>query len=562
MSYEENKDALRGVKNVLKDTRFAQELDAQDMTERLTSLGCYYDDLNGQNEALRRVIQENVILKSKYKRLYEEAPAGYVVFTADGQISEANKTFCRMMAISPEEVPDHTITDFFPPLQQELLQQTFQDILQNGTQASLELTPIVSAEPSDVLMLIDRFWQRIWTGQSFADSGSYLLRCVINDISELKHQQREIWQKSIHDPLTGVYNRLFYAEQLPHLDQPQVLPLSVIMLDIDRLKNINDTLGHSFGDEAIITTAQILQKNAHPTDYVCRIGGDEMVVLMPNTDLAAARAYVEACREEVGQHALSGINLGFSWGAATRSRLEDALDTTLATAEDMMYTSKQEHNANQQSSAIQSIMQSLFERNIRLHHHCARVARMAKDFGHWLGFDPGECTFLWRLGLLHDIGMASISDEVLNKNTPLTNRQLQELHRHPEIGARILRQNLRSSEFAQIVLYHHENWRGGGYPTGCSSENLPFESRLLRILDTYDRIRNGLLGDPLHDPTTAAEKLRQLAGYSLDPQLTEQFIDFLKQYSVLEDPGLIGSQAPSCALHQDSLLKSDRKQND
>ena len=172
MSYEENKDALRGVKNVLKDTRFAQELDAQDMTERLTSLGCYYDDLNGQNEALRRVIQENVILKSKYKRLYEEAPAGYVVFTADGQISEANKTFCRMMAISPEEVPDHTITDFFPPLQQELLQQTFQDILQNGTQASLELTPIVSAEPSDVLMLIDRFWQGIWTGQSFADSGS------------------------------------------------------------------------------------------------------------------------------------------------------------------------------------------------------------------------------------------------------------------------------------------------------------------------------------------------------------------------------------------------------
>ena len=84
------------------------------------------------------------------------------------------------------------------------------------------------------------------------------------------------------------------------------------MLDIDRLKTINDTLGHGFGDEAIILTAQALQKNARPTDFICRIGGDELVVLMPNTDLASARAYAEACREALSQHALSGMDLGLS----------------------------------------------------------------------------------------------------------------------------------------------------------------------------------------------------------------------------------------------------------
>lgn len=78
--------------------------------------------------------------------------------------------------------------------------------------------------------------------------------------------------------------------------------------------------GHGFGDEAIILTAQTLQKNARATDFVCRVGGDELVVLMPNTDLASARAYAETCRAELGQHALSGMNLGFSWGAATRLR--------------------------------------------------------------------------------------------------------------------------------------------------------------------------------------------------------------------------------------------------
>ena len=555
--YKKHDEALCQTESALRNDLGEQETDQTDITALLASLNGYYDDLNGQNQTLRRTIQENIILRSRYQRLYEEAPAGYVIFQGNGQIVEANKTFCQMVDMTRAEVNAHRLTDYFPPAQQVLLRQTYEDIFQNGTQASLELSPLPEYGPSDVLVLIDRFQRLVWNGQAIADNGSYLLRCIINDISELKRRQREIWQKSIHDPLTGVYNRLFYAEQLPHLDQAQALPLSIVMLDIDRLKTINDTLGHGFGDEAIILTTQTLQKNARPTDFVCRIGGDELVVLMPNTDLAHARAYAEACREELGQHALSGMDLGFSWGAATRLRLEDALSTVIASAEDMMYTCKQEHAAALQHSAIQSIIQSLFERNPQLHRHCVNIARMAKEFGRWMGSDPGECTFLWRLGLLHDIGMASISDEILNKNAPLTERERRELERHPEIGARILRQNLRSAEFAQIVLYHHEDWQGGGYPAGCRSESLPFESRLLRVLDTYDRIRYGLSGGPLQEAETAMEKLSELAGHSLDPELTRQFIVFLKQREALENASIIGAQAASCTLYQDPLLGFD-----
>lgn len=555
--YKKQEESLWQAEIALQNDHGEQAPEQTDIAALLANLNGYYDDLDGQNQPLRRMIQENIILRSRYQRLYEEAPAGYVVFQADGRIVEANKTFCQMVAMSKADVNTHRLTDFFPPAQQVLLRQTSEDILQNGTRSSMELSPLPEYGPSDVLVLIDRFQQLVWTGQTLTDNGSYLLRCVINDISELKRKQREIWQKSIHDPLTGVYNRLFYAEQLPHLDQAQTLPLSIVMLDIDRLKTINDTLGHGFGDEAIILTAQALQKNARPTDFICRIGGDELVVLMPNTDLASARAYAEACREALSQHALSGMDLGFSWGAATRLRLEDALDTVIASAEDMMYTCKQEHTAAFQHSAIRSIIQSLFERNTQLHRHCVRVARMAKDFGRWLGSDPGECTFLWRLGLLHDIGMASISDEILNKGSALTERERQELQRHPEIGARILRQNLRSAEFAQIVLYHHENWQGGGYPAGCPSESLPFESRLLRVLDTYDRIRYGLSGGPLQDTETAMEKLRELAGRSLDPALTKRFITFLSQREALENAAIIGAQAASCTLYQDPLLGFD-----
>lgn len=554
MMYKKHEEALRRAEGALNNGHSGQDLDQGDMQELFSHLSGYYDDLNGQNQALRRVIQENVILRSRYQRLYEEAPAGYVIFRADGLIVEANKTFCQMVDLTPDVVHTHNIVDFFPSAQQTLLRQTYEEILQNDTRSSLELSPLPEYGPSDVLVLIDRFRQLVWNGHSLTDNGHYLLRCVINDISDIKRKQREIWQKSIHDPLTGVYNRLFYADQLPHLDQAQALPLSIVMLDIDRLKTINDTLGHGFGDEAIILTAQTLQKNARATDFVCRVGGDELVVLMPNTDLASARAYAETCRAELGQHALSGMNLGFSWGAATRLRLEDVLSTVIATAEDMMYTCKQEHAAAFQHSAIQSIMQSLFERNPQLHRHCVRVARMAKEFGRWLGSDPGECTFLWRLGLLHDIGMASISDEILNKDTVLTERERQELQRHPEIGARILRQNLRSAEFAQIVLYHHEDWQGGGYPAGCRSESLPFESRLLRVLDTYDRIRYGLSGGPLQEPAAAMEKLQELAGHSLDPALTKQFITFLKQREAMDSTGMIGAQASSCTLYQDPLL--------
>ena len=519
--------------------------------ELLESLSSYYDALDRSNDTLEKLIQENLILQAKYQHFYEDAPVGYLIFSVDGQIADANNTFCAMLNLAKEAVIGQAVTDFFQPAQQAALRQACQALSPGAGQLSLESVLACPQGQVDVLLLLDCFQAQSDAHWPLATEDGRLLRCVVNDISELKRRQREMWQKSMHDALTGVYNRLFYAEQLPHLDQERHLPLSVIMLDIDRLKTINDTLGHDFGDEAIVTIAQIMQTNARPMDYVCRIGGDEMVVLLPNTDFDRASAYAAACQEEAARHALSGLPLGFSWGAATRLSLADSLSTTIASAEDMMYTRKHEHNTAWQNNTIRTIMQSLFERNPRVYQHCARVGNLAQRFGHFLNLPPDECTFLLRLGLLHDIGMASLSSDILNQATPLTEAQLRELHRHPEIGARILRQNPSASEFAQIVYAHHENWQGGGYPTGLSSEKLPFASRLLRILDTYDCLRNHLTGGPGCDLTQAIHTLQSHSGQSLDPQLTERFIAFLEQLTTAEESYLIGTQAPACAIHQD-----------
>ena len=104
------------------------------------------------------------------------------------------------------------------------------------------------------------------------NKASMLFAGIVTEVSELKKEQQKIREKSIHDSLTGFYNRMFYNEYLLYCDKTDDLPLSAAILDLDRLKMINDSLGHSFGDRAITTVAKILKTYAKENYIFARIG--------------------------------------------------------------------------------------------------------------------------------------------------------------------------------------------------------------------------------------------------------------------------------------------------
>ena len=106
------------------------------------------------------------------------------------------------------------------------------------------------------------------------------------DITDRKQIEEKLRYMSFHDALTGLYNRGYFEEEMDRLKSSRQFPVSIIACDLDDLKQINDSLGHDVGDQAIKAAAKILRSNVfRKEDVVARIGGDEFVILLPNADV-------------------------------------------------------------------------------------------------------------------------------------------------------------------------------------------------------------------------------------------------------------------------------------
>jgi diguanylate cyclase (GGDEF)-like protein len=145
----------------------------------------------------------------------------------------------------------------------------------------------------------------------------------------------------MHDPLTGLYNRGYFDEEMKRLDNGRNFPVSIIMADLDGLKKVNDTHGHGAGDRLIRDAADILRRSVRSSDVVARMGGDEFAVILPNTDIASAQKVIERIRrmEEEFNGESDGYQVRFSMGAA--SSVDGVpLAETLKRADELMYRDK------------------------------------------------------------------------------------------------------------------------------------------------------------------------------------------------------------------------------
>lgn len=343
--------------------------------------------------------------------------------------------------------------------------------------------------------------------------------------------ERNLTYLSFHDSLTGLYNRSFFEEELKRLDAPRQFPLSIIVIDVNGLKLVNDNFGHQEGDGFLQDVAHILKRCCRQEDIISRCGGDEFLLLLPKTDLREARRIRERIIEESERKTNCPIPITMAIGVDTKTSSKQDIYTIMKRAEDRMYEDKFQSRSHYHGLILKRFLSKLTYRGAEVNQHFIELQRLGQELGEQLHLSQEEMEDLSNLIKLHDIGLIRLSPNILNKEGQLSMKEWEEIKKHPEYGYRIVRTFDSYLSVADSVLTHHEWWNGMGYPHGLKGEEIPLLSRIFSILDAYVSMTQK---DFYRKPLTQEEAITQLrlgAGTQFDPHLLEVFLQMLAEES-------------------------------
>ena len=355
---------------------------------------------------------------------------------------------------------------------------------------------------------------------------------IYKNITDRKIAEEEIEYLSFHDGLTGLYNRRFFDEEIKRINVAKNLPLTLIMLDVNGLKLTNDAFGHKAGDHLIMKFAHSLKEICSNDDIVARIGGDEFIILLPQTNEEEGRNILKRIKERVNSEKMEGIpiKMSVSCGCGTKTEEDENIADVFKAAEDQMYRSKISDRRSYRYQTIDLIMGTLYGKSPREQAHSRRVSMLCSALGKAMGIETDE---LSTAGMLHDIGKVSISESVLEKIEPLTKEEWNKIKMHPEVGWSILSAVVEYGILAETVLAHHEHWDGSGYPNGLKGASIPLHSRVIAIADAYDAMVNDRPYRKGMPHVDAMEEIKKNAGSQFDPKIVEVFLEMKEENPVL-----------------------------
>lgn len=391
-------------------------------------------------------------------------------------------------------------------------------------------------------------------------------------------------KEAVTDSLTELYNRRYFnqaiqkeAERSQRLHQP----FSLISLDLDYLKKINDTYGHFFGDLAIKTIADILKKNARSIDVPARLGGEEFSILLPGVDSSGAMIAAERIRAAIEAQELDTIgHITASIGVGTFPEHSQKVDELIDMTDQAMYKSKingrnrvtivknidnesewqeiafgafmdiltkqripvpnqiaQEVTSKLKSISISETKSTLFSvadtlaqtynKNYKQGLTKAKVS-LAIELAKKMELSKEDIDKLKIAMMLYDIGKLMIPEDILAKQEPLTEEEKIKIKEHPLIAARTILQPISSvADIIPIIEAHHENWDGSGYPNNLSGNNIPLSSQIILLIDSYFALTQTRPYRTAHTKDDATNIIKQDAGKKWNESLIEKFVDII-----------------------------------
>jgi len=468
----------------------------------------------------RRQNSERKLKRSekRYRQLFENSPVGIFKTTSTGRVKMINPHLAKILGFDSVEETLASYNELGKELyiNSERRDQFLRQIKREGMVKNF---------------VYDKHQNKLWLEMNARisrknDDGSFIIDGFCWDITARKKSEEEIKYLGFHDKLTGLYNRAFLEEEIERVDTVRQLPISIIMGDLNNLKLINDTYGHETGDQLIKRAAEMINNSCRKEDIIARWGGDEFVVLLPQTTVEKSEDIIRRINDQIATEE-GELAVSISLGTAAKTAKDEDLMAVLSKAEDRMYKNKIASRKSARSSVLSAFLTSLKEKSSETEEHVQRMSKMAKRFGEKVGLSNSEQDRLYLLTQMHDIGKIAVSEEILNKPAKLSQEEWEIIKKHTETGFRIT-SNI--EDFANIsaeILHHHERWDGSGYPEGIGGQDIPLLSRMLTIIDSYDVMISGRPYKKAVTEAEAAAELKSCAGSQFDPELVERFIESL-----------------------------------
>ncbi len=348
----------------------------------------------------------------------------------------------------------------------------------------------------------------------------------IRDITIRKNAEEQLKYLSLHDYLTGLYNRTFFEEGVRRAADGRFDPIGIIVCDVDGLKFVNDTLGHDAGDSILVAAANIIGSVFRKGDIVARIGGDEYAVLLTHS---SEKTVEEACGRikdaiEKYNQTEPEIPLNISMGFAVGGKETASVSDLFKEADNNMYREKLHRSQSARSAIVQTLMKALEAMDFITEGHALRLQDYVTALARAIGMPHHSVSDLNLLAKFHDIGKVGVRDSILFKPGPLTTEEAVEMQRHSEIGHRIARSAPDLVPIADWILKHHEWCDGSGYPLGIKGEEIPLECRILAIADAYDAMTSDRPYRKAMTHESAVNELKKYAGVQFDPALVANFL--------------------------------------
>lgn len=352
-----------------------------------------------------------------------------------------------------------------------------------------------------------------------------VLFSIIFDVTEREEAFDEIKYLSFHDHLTGLYNRRYFDNVLKLMNDERFMPLTIVMADVNGLKLVNDSFGHAEGDELLLKAAEIITEGCRKDDICARIGGDEFVIILPNTDSRMASKIVRRIKTLQSKMQIRQLELSMSFGFAVKESVNSDVELIFSEAENKMYKNKMNESARTRNKTVNIILKTLYEKCSGELDHSERVSRYAAAIATAMGLSPETVSQIGVAGLLHDIGKIGVDENILNKTGVYTKTDREAIEKHPESGWRILSNSDEYSNLADYILYHHESLDGKGYPKGLKGSMIPLVSKIITVSDAYDAMTNERSYRKVKTLEEAVEELRRCAGTQFDEEVVNVFIE-------------------------------------
>lgn len=464
------------------------------------------------------LIQQLEISKLKYNLLVNNTPDVLIQLDKECTITYLNCGLAKNLKVDSKKYLNKNIFEVLPIDFARQTKNTVQKVLSTYNPSSFKSN--ISIKEKDYYYII----------RIYPDIDEHVM-CLARDISEKKTIENKLEYLNIYDPLTGLFNRAYFENKLQYYNDPAFLPMGLVICDLNSLKLVNDTLGHSFGDTIIKESAKIIKEPLSIYEEACRIGGDEFAIFFPNCSNSLLEKYKKTLLDKLNDYNLSNprLPLSFSIGYSLKETIDTNMETIFIAADNNMYHEKLLLGIKNRNNMVQGLINSLSTKEYKSEYTKKLLLENVIKLARSINYPEHNINNLKLFVNFHDLGQVSIPNNILYKTDPLTDEELKIIRRHSEVGYKISLSIPNLFHIADLILKHHEWYNGEGYPLKIKGENIPIECRIFSIVESYIAM---ITDKPYRKAISIKEaliELKKCSGKQFDPHIVDKFIEIINK---------------------------------